>query len=152
MTDEWLALAEASRRLGISIKTARRRVKAGHLPGELRLGPHGQQYYVPASAIAAAQVVEASAVAPVATLAPALDMATLVTTLDRMASELQALRVEVAELRVQVAGQQTTAPAPPPAASEPTQDVTVGEASPAPLAPVRRPWWQFWRWGAAHAD
>ena len=34
-----------------------------------------------------------------------------------------------------------------------TQDVTAAEPPPAATsAQVRRPWWAFWRWGAAHAD
>jgi hypothetical protein len=42
----WLPLAEASPRLGVSVKTLRRRVKAGQIEGRQVSTPHGPAYLV----------------------------------------------------------------------------------------------------------
>lgn len=48
MPDTWLTLTEAADLLGISSWTARRWAREGRLQAEVRSGPYGPQYYVPA--------------------------------------------------------------------------------------------------------
>lgn len=53
----YLTIKEAARRLGISERTVRRRIKDGSLPAELKQGDYGQQYFIPADVIETAQVI-----------------------------------------------------------------------------------------------
>lgn len=55
MPNEWLTLTEAADMLGISSWTARRWVRDGRLHAEVRAGPYGPQYYVPAIQVEAIQ-------------------------------------------------------------------------------------------------
>ena len=52
---DWLTLPDAAQQLGISPRTIRRWIKEGKVGAELRPGPYGQQYYVPATQIHTAQ-------------------------------------------------------------------------------------------------
>ena len=53
----YLTIKEAARRLGISERTVRRRIKDGSLPAELKQGDYGQQYFIPADVIETARCV-----------------------------------------------------------------------------------------------
>src|SRR5215212_7896007 len=46
MDEQWLSLREAAERLGVSVDTARRRLKRGELRGEQRTTPHGPSWFV----------------------------------------------------------------------------------------------------------
>jgi DNA-binding transcriptional MerR regulator len=50
-TTNWLTLAEAAKALNISQRTIRRWIRAGKVDAELRSGPNGPQYYLPAEQI-----------------------------------------------------------------------------------------------------
>ena len=52
---DWLTMPDAAQQLGISPRTIRRWIKEGKVRAELRPGPYGQQYYVPATQIHTAQ-------------------------------------------------------------------------------------------------
>ena len=51
--DNDLTIHAAARRLGISVRTARRWIKAGMLPAELRESRHGPAYAIPLAGVAA---------------------------------------------------------------------------------------------------
>ena len=51
--DDHIDIHDAARRLGISVRTARRWIKAGALPAQLRGGRHGLTYAIPLAAVAA---------------------------------------------------------------------------------------------------
>ncbi len=74
---DWLTLPDAAQQLGISPRTIRRWIKEGKVRAELRPGPYGQQYYVPATQIHTAQevhdVVRVDRQIELADLARALD-------------------------------------------------------------------------------
>jgi excisionase family DNA binding protein len=156
---ETITITEAAARLGISTKTARRWVKTGRLAATLEPGEHGPEYRVAVGALTAAQVVEPApqpqrvagvATADQAALLRALDsLPSLLATLESMASDLQAARREIAELREQVIALApanathepavTHEPEPEPAAAPAeTQVMETQDASP------RRPWWRRW--------
>jgi hypothetical protein len=46
MEEQWISLREAAERLGVSVDTARRRLKRGELRGEQRTTPHGPSWFV----------------------------------------------------------------------------------------------------------
>lgn len=74
---DWLTLPDAAQQLGISPRTIRRWIKEGKVRAELRPGPYGQQYYVPATQIHTAQeltdVVRVDRQVDLADLARAMD-------------------------------------------------------------------------------
>lgn len=126
MAEDWLSLVDAAKRLGVSPRTARRWVKEGRLPAELRPGPYGQTYYVPASAAdtfhQVTDVVQVSRPVEVATLAQVIDEG-----FRRRDTELEqtlsSLRAEVARLADEV------------------QALRAGAEASAASEPARRRWW-----------
>lgn len=54
---QYLTIEDAADRLGLSAVTVRRQIKAGLLPAELRVGPHGDQYFIAASVVESRQPV-----------------------------------------------------------------------------------------------
>ncbi|HEX6971596.1 MAG TPA: helix-turn-helix domain-containing protein [Limnochordia bacterium] len=115
--DGWIPLKEAARRLGISLTTARRWIKDGKLPAELRPGAYGDQYMVPERAVDTAQqihdVVKVDRQADLVAFAQALegylsrrdaalvgalesDREAVTTELARVRAELEATRQQVA--------------------------------------------------------
>jgi excisionase family DNA binding protein len=45
-SEQWVSIQEAAQRLGLSVLTVRRRIKAGTLTAELQIGRRGQEYRV----------------------------------------------------------------------------------------------------------
>ncbi len=132
-----LTLPQAAARLGVSVHTVRRWVKAGKLAAEKHAGPRGAQYMVPAAAVETAHqlvpVVQAQQPVDVATLAGVLE-AHLHTT--EIAAELVALRrlaeqqaADLAALRAEIA-EQRQREASAPQQQEPPER--------------RRRWWPWW--------
>ena len=104
-SDKRLTIKEAAKRLGVSDKTVRRRIKKGELPAQLVDSPYGEQYMIPADAVEAAS--QTIAVATVEkqpdprTIAMAIGQA-----LDQrdaeIKSEIQALRDEIKQRDEQI--------------------------------------------------
>lgn len=57
MRYEWLSLEQASRHLGVSVRTLRRWIHSGKLSAELRPGPYGKQYLVPLQGLDSVEIV-----------------------------------------------------------------------------------------------
>jgi MerR family copper efflux transcriptional regulator len=95
---DWLTLPDAAQQLGVSPRTIRRWIKEGKVRAELRPGPYGQQYYVPATQVRTAQevheVVRVERPVELADLARALD-GYLGERESALVSALESLRAEV---------------------------------------------------------
>jgi hypothetical protein len=151
----WLGLRDAARALGISEKTARRRVKAGQLRGRQVPTRHGPAWeaWVPDRADAAGRVDGGGT------------QATTMLELVRLVGELQAkaeaaamwqARADVLALQLEEARAQLALSAPTDApkshedanltaeAPEPTREPSEPEPTPIPPGPDGRSWWRRW--------
>ena len=143
----WLPLSVAAERLNVTAWEARRWVREGRLHAELRRGPTGSHYYVPAPQVDEIALELALSEPPtLAELPPddplAIDDAALVQALVQLRAEVQqavefheaseaALREELNQIRGELAAgiealKMARAPAEEPAQSRP------------------RAWWRFW--------
>jgi excisionase family DNA binding protein len=121
----YLTIKEAARRLGISERTVRRRIKDGSLPAELKQGDYGQQYFIPADVIETAQVITDVVEVKRVHDGQALSMAIVRAMEERdkaLEGELIAMREELAATR------------------EALEDLK-NEIS----QQQRRPWWKWWK-------
>ena len=130
-----IPLAEAARQLGISVKTARRWIKAGRLPAVLADGAYGQEYRIPRTAITTTRQVvdvvkverlndpDALALAIVHALGQAQQP--LLERIAGLEEEVRALRQDLAE-RIKLI--------------EAPQEAKADDAT----LPQRAPWWRFW--------
>ena len=121
----YLTIKEAARRLGISERTVRRRIKDGSLPAELKQGDYGQQYFIPADVIETAQVITDVVEVKKVHDGQALSMAIVRAMEERdkaLEGELIAMREELAATR------------------EALEDLK-NEIS----QQQRRPWWKWWK-------
>ena len=89
--DDHISLHEASRQLGISVRTARRWIKAGTLPATLRPGRYGLAYIVPIAAVTHLREEHG------------LGRSVAEPSLRDLAAAIEGLRVEVQRLREDVA-------------------------------------------------
>jgi hypothetical protein len=149
----WLPLAEASAQLGVSIKTARRRLKAGELVARQVSTAHGQAYeiWLPTNGTAATQT---STVNGVTT--QRVDDATtleLVRLVDRLQRENMQLAGLVGSLQERNANLEAQLALPAPVTST-VPEIAPQRDSEAPVVeptqtssetPQARPWWRFWR-------
>ena len=120
-----MTIKEAARRLGISERTVRRRIKDGSLPAELKQGDYGQQYFIPADVIETAQVITDVVEVKRVHDGQALSMAIVRAMEERdkaLEGELIAMREELAATR------------------EALEDLK-NEIS----QQQRRPWWKWWK-------
>ena len=104
---EELSIADAAKRLGMSIDTVRRRISKGELKARKVTGSHGEMY-----------LVEIPDDAPAASDAPPVDnsgeIEALRKTISILEAELESRRREISELHILL--QRATSPAPKPAA------------------------------------
>lgn len=63
MKNDYLSIEQAAAQFGVSPATIRRRIKKGDLQAVKKMGPYGEQYYIPSSEVTTAQ--EITEVVPV---------------------------------------------------------------------------------------
>jgi hypothetical protein len=149
----WLPLAEASVQLGVSIKTARRRLKAGELVARQVSTAHGQAYeiWLPTNG---AEATQTSTVNGVTTQrvddATTLELVRLVDRLQRenmqLAGLVGSLQERNANLEAQLAlPAPVTSTVPEIATGSPSVNVPVEPTQTSSEPSKRVPWWAPWR-------
>lgn len=99
MDEDFLSIEQVAEQLEISTATVRRRIKKGEIKAIKKLGPYGDQYYIPSNEVTTAQ--EITDVVPVDRRFNAQELAGFISL--AIQRENDGLRQEIKELRKELA-------------------------------------------------
>jgi hypothetical protein len=146
---EWLPLAEAAAHIGVSVKTARRRLKAGELTSRQVSTQHGQAYevWVARNGYTSTQTSTVTSAGTQRVDATTLELVRLV---DRLQRENRDLAGLVGALQERVGTLQLALDPPKEPASSGSSQTGAPGASPSETtrepSNTKHAWWHFWRY------